>query len=279
MLKFARERLFHAHIRVGAHEALHDLDARHFEREDRRDAVLVQAGVFDDVHGKRGLAHAGTGGEHDEVGLLQAVRDAVEVLEPRLHAAEGVGVGLDVFELAQNFLDGLAVLHADEGIVVLALGDVVDGLFRKGDGVALLLSLHAVFDDVLRRPDERTVDGIAAHDGKILLVVGGRGRDLRKFRDVLEPARPFELSVALQPVGQRDDVDGHAAAVDGAHCIQDLAVRLLIEILFAELLQKFGLDLLIDEDTAEERRLRVEIVGHLIDRHDIPLSRSSPQRN
>ena len=118
-----------------------------------------------------------------------------------------------------------------------------------------------------------------AHDGKILLVIGGRGRDLRKFRDVLEPARPFEFAVALQPVGQRDDVDGHAAAVDGAHRIQNFAVRLLIEIFFAELLQKFRLDLLIDEDTAEERRLCVEIVGHLIDRHDIPLSRSSPQRN
>ena len=238
----------------------------------------MQAGVFDDVHGKRRLAHAGAGGEHDEVGLLQAVRDAVEVLEARLDAAESVGVGLDVFELAQDFLDGLAVFHAHEGVVVFPLGDIVDCLFRKGNGVALLLPLHAVLDDVLRGADERTVDGIAAHDGEVLLIVCGGGSDLGKLRDVLEPARAFEFAVAVQPVSQRDDVDGHAAAVDGAHRVQDLAVRLLIEIFFAELLQKFGLDLLIDEDAAEERGFRVEIVRHLIDRHIVPAVRSSPRR-
>ena len=38
--------------------------------------------VVGEVGRKRGLAHAGTAGEDDEVGLLQTAHHAVEVLEP-----------------------------------------------------------------------------------------------------------------------------------------------------------------------------------------------------
>ncbi len=69
---------------------------RHFEREEADDAAVDGDGmavglyfaapgagdVVADIGGERGLAHAGTAGDDDQVGRLQAPHHAVEIVEP-----------------------------------------------------------------------------------------------------------------------------------------------------------------------------------------------------
>ena len=79
-----------------------ELLGRHFEREEADDAAIDAFGaavgphlaaprlgdVVGDVGGERGLAHAGTAGEDDEVGGLQAAHHAVEVGEAGREAGQ-----------------------------------------------------------------------------------------------------------------------------------------------------------------------------------------------
>ena len=68
-------------LALGAHEPRGHLLARHLEREDRDRHALADADVRGDVERERGLAHARAGGEHDQVGVLEAGGEVVELAE------------------------------------------------------------------------------------------------------------------------------------------------------------------------------------------------------
>src|SRR5436309_343057 len=54
------------------------------------------------------LPHAGTGGENDEVGTLQAVQLAIDLLEPGRHADEVAVVSVPRLELVERVLERVA---------------------------------------------------------------------------------------------------------------------------------------------------------------------------
>ena len=91
--------------RLLGEDAGRELLGRHFQREEADDAavdgldravglLLAAPGARDvvgDVGGERRLAHAGAAGEDDQVGVLQAAHQPVEVVEPGGEAGQVAG--------------------------------------------------------------------------------------------------------------------------------------------------------------------------------------------
>ena len=179
------------------------------------------------------------------------------MFEPRFETAERVGIGLDLLELSEHFADNDAVRKPRELTAVLLLGNIVDLFFGVGDRFARLRPLRAHFDNALCGADERAADRVAADNFKILLVICRGGRDFGKLGDAHQPARAFQRSVLLQHIGERDDIDGFARGVHLLHRVQNEAVGFLIEIVLAERFQKLGLNIHVNEDTAQDRGLRL----------------------
>ena len=89
------------HLGHRAQQPVAQLDRRHFQADEQHRHAGVHRRVLGHVHGQRRLAHAGPRGQDDQLRLLQPAGELVEVVEPRLHAAEGVLVihaGVDAVE-------------------------------------------------------------------------------------------------------------------------------------------------------------------------------------
>src|SRR5207253_3186322 len=80
-------------LRLAAEEALSYLRLRHLEREQRDRRRVPEREVCRDAQSERGLPHAGTRGDDDEVPGLEAGRQPVEVAEAGGHPRD-VGAGL-----------------------------------------------------------------------------------------------------------------------------------------------------------------------------------------
>ena len=91
--------------------------------------------VVADIGGERGLAHAGTAGEDDQVGGLQAAHHAVEVVEPggepRQLAVALVGVRGHVDRGGQRLREAL-----EAAVVAAAFGQFVEPALGLLDLVA-----------------------------------------------------------------------------------------------------------------------------------------------
>ena len=81
------------------------------------------------VGGKRGLTHAGTARDDDEIGRMQAAEQRIQIGEARRHAGDVAAVGKRVF----GQLDGLRQRDVEierAFAVPIALGDPIEGLLR-----------------------------------------------------------------------------------------------------------------------------------------------------
>ena len=130
-------------------DAGRQLLGRHFEREEADNAAiggldrpvgarsrLVALGdVEGDVGGERRFPHAGTAGEDDEIGRLQAAHIAVEIRQPGGDAAERafalIGAGGHVDGDLQGFGKAL-----EAAVVTPRLGDLVEAPLRLLDLLA-----------------------------------------------------------------------------------------------------------------------------------------------
>ena len=71
--------------------------------------------MLDDVHADGRFADARARGEDDKVGLLQTVRDLIQLCESRIDAAESVLIGGDHFKFIQHAVIAVVLAHIDEG--------------------------------------------------------------------------------------------------------------------------------------------------------------------
>ncbi len=252
---------------------------RHFEREEADDAAVLGleravgllrrlVGVRDverDVGGERGLAHAGTSREHDQVGGLQAAHAAVEVAHagrdarqmPVAHEGgvrhvdgglDRIGEALEAAVVAAGFgefeqpplgvLDLVGRAHVDRRVI----GDV-DHVLANGDQ---------------RAARREVVDGAAIIGG----VDDGDGFR-REAREIVGDRHVADLLV-----GRQERLDGHrighlAHADEFGRNLEDLAVERLVEM---RRLQEIGdtvKGVVVDEDGAEQRLLRLDVVRRL----------------
>ena len=177
-----------------------ELLGRHFQREEADDAAidgrhvavgadLARPGLGDvvgDVGGERGFAHAGTAGEDDQVGGLQAAHARVEIgqagRDARQVAVALVGAGRHVDRGGQRLGEAL-----EAGIVTAGLGDFVEFAFgvldvasRRGVDRRVVGEVdHVLADRDQIAADREVVDGAAVilgvDDGRRL---GGEPRQI-----------------------------------------------------------------------------------------------------
>ena len=70
------------HARLGRDEPRGDLLGGHFQAEHRHRHALSQRGVAGDREGQRRFAHGGAGGQHQQIGSVDAaVEQLIEIAE------------------------------------------------------------------------------------------------------------------------------------------------------------------------------------------------------
>ena len=218
---------------------------------------LLDRGVLGDVEREARLADGRPGGEDDQVALLEPGRERVEVGEPGPDAADLAAVGVEVVEPVVGVVEqrleraepGVDALLADRE--QLGLG-AIDGLLDLGR------ILVADPGDPARRADQVAQDRLALDDPRVLRDVDGGRRLVRQARQVGATADRLELVLALERLGDRDDVDRLAALEQVQHGGIDPPVGLPVEVGRPQELGDLDDRIPVDEDGAEHRLLSLE---------------------
>src|ERR1700733_10945325 len=96
-----------------AQKALEQSFLRHFERKDTYGFLVVDGGIFRDVHHERSLAHRGPRRQNHQIGLLESARHLIEVGEMRFEAGNSLATlheGIDPTGIADGVANTLKSL-------------------------------------------------------------------------------------------------------------------------------------------------------------------------
>jgi hypothetical protein len=151
----------------------------------------------------------------------------------------------------------------------------VNALLADGEQLRLrpidrLLDLRRVLvtdpGDAAGRSDQVPQDRLALHDPGVLDRMDGRRRGVGQAREVGATADRLELARPLESLRHGDDVDRLTSLEQLEDGLEDLAVRLPVEVRRPEELRHLDDRIAVDEDRAEHRLLRLEALrGQTID--------------
>ena len=215
-----------------------------------------------DVQGEGGLAHAGAGGQQDQVGFVQTG-------DGRVHVGQAGGQAGDRLFAGGQLVEALVHVEDDAGDVLQALGgaalpDGVDallgGLQHLAGGAGALLD-HG--GQVSRGLGDAPQQGLVLDDGGILLYVGRRRRDLHQLENIVAGGVFVIYPVQAHVLQHRHRVDGLGEIEHGIDGLIDLPVLPQIEVLafqgFDDLRHAAG----VNEHGAQHALLGLHAVGHL----------------
>ena len=238
-------------------EAQDELLLAHLEAEDADALALADGGVLGDVEREARLADRRPRGEDDEVALLEARRERVEVGEAGPDAADLAAVGVQVVEPVVGVVEE-RLERAEPGVDPL----LADREQLRLGAVDRLLDLGRVLvadpGDPARGADEVAQDRLALDDPGVLRDVDGGRRLVRQARQVGAAADRLELVLALERLGDGDDVDRLAALEQLQRGRVDPPVRLPVEVGRPEELGDLDDGVAVDEDGTEHRLLGLE---------------------
>ena len=256
-------------------DAGRQLLGRHFEREEAdnaaiggldrpigaRSRLIAFGDVEGDVGGERRFAHAGTAGEDDEIGRLQAAHIAVEIRQPGRDAAERafalIGAGGHVDGDLQGFGKAL-----EAAVVTPGLGDLVEAPLRLLDLLARARIDRRVIgdvDDILADRNELASHREVVDAAAIVVGVDDRRRFAGEAREILRHGHAAEVVVAEERL-ERDRRREFARPDQRAGDLEDAAMDLLDEMLAPEEIGNAVERVIVDEDRAEQRLLGLEVV-------------------
>ncbi len=256
-------------------DAGRQLFGRHFERKEADDAAvggldravgarspLIGFGdVEGDVGGERRLAHAGTTGEDDEIGRLQAAHVVVKVGKPGRDAAERafalIGSGGHVNRDFQRFRKTL-----EAAVVPPGLGDLVEAPLGLLDLVARARIDRRVIgdvDDILADRDQLAPHGEIVDAAAVVVSVDDSRRFAREAGEILRHGDPAKIMFAEEGL-QRDRRRQLARADQRSGDLENAAVNFFDEMLAPEEIRDAVERVVVDEDRAEERLFGLEIV-------------------
>ena len=213
--------------------------------------------VLRDVEREARLPDAGPGGEDDEVALLQARRQRVQLAEPGPDPAHLAPMGVEVVE---------PVVRGVEEVAQGAEPDVHPPLAHREQlrlrAVDRGLDVRSVLvpdrRDLARRRDEVPQHRLALDDAGVVDGVDGGGRLVAEHREVGATADGLELVDALEHLGDGDDVHRLASLEELEDRGVDDPVRLAVEVLRPEELGDLDDRVAVDEDGAEDRLLGLD---------------------
>jgi len=137
--------------------------------------------------------------------------------------------------------------------------------FQSGSGVTLQPRPVRI-DEIVSHISRAVVgpeheDRLALDDPRVLDGMDRGGRRVGQAREVGPSADAFELVAPLERLGHRDDVDRLAALEQLEDRLEDLAVRLPVEVRWPQELGHLDDRVTVDEDRAEHRLLGFEALG------------------
>ena len=248
----------HVDLRFRCEHAHEQRLFRHFEREEAGHAA-VRGDVLADVEHQAGLAHRRARRDDDQVAGLQAARLAIDVVEAGRHAGDEGLVLEQLLDLREALADQRA--HRHEAGLDAVFGDREDrALGLVEDQVGFLIGFVGGAEDLVRREDQVAERRLLLDDLRVVLDVGRARHAVDERRDVGRAAHFLEVAGALELLLERDEIDRLAALRQIEHAIEDAAMRVAKERLRIDHRRRDVEGVVVDQDRAEHRSLRFEVV-------------------
>ncbi len=108
------------------------------------------------------------------------------------------------------------------------------------------------------------MNAVTLDDLEIRTEVCGRRHYGREVCNIRKTACLFQLLIIVELIGKRHDIDGLARIEYRAHGADDELVRFLIKVVFGQFVEDIRLDFVVDQQTTEQRLLRLEIVRQYV---------------
>ena len=229
----------------------HELLLAHLETEDAHDLALVDRGVLGEVESQAGLADGGARCDQDEVGLLQARGECVEVREAGADATDLAFVLVQVVEPVVGAVQQ-GLQRSEAGFDPLLADREELRLGTVDDLADVTLFFVADAGDLAGGADEVPQYALALHDAGVLDSVEGRGREVDEARQVGRATDLVEMTLPFEDLAHGDDVDRLATLVELQHRCVDRAVVLAIEVLGLQQLGYLDDRVLVDEQRAQD---------------------------
>ena len=246
----------------GGQQTLHKLLAAHLEREDRDGLARMLADVAREIERHTRFALTGTGGDEDQLALLEAHGDLIEIGHAGAEAGNAAAVHRGVREGGIHPLDdhGNRLQSAD----VAALTQLIDLALRGlEDGIGLARALGDEGLDLIGGLLQIAQQRLIAHDGGILEHVRRRGRETHDLHEILLGGRLAEDAAHLHLIHDGDGVDLLAEGEHAEDRLKDLAVGLDIKFFCPHLVDDVRHTGGVDQHGADDRLFRSRVVGGL----------------
>src|SRR5437867_107838 len=205
------------------------------------------------------LTHPRPGSNNDQIGLLEASRLGIQVVEPAWHAGDDRLVLVDLLDLVPGRLED--VLEGDEVLRDAAFRDVEDHTLR---GVQRLVCRGALVEaecgDAPAGADQLTFRARFFDQVPVVLDIGGGRYAALELGQERLPADPFEDAHLLQLGRECQQVDGIGAVVQVQRGPVDLRVMVQIEVLRTEEVGHPNHGVAIEHQRTEHRRLGLQVV-------------------
>ena len=220
-----------AHRRQHPH---HQLGRGHLHTEHQHRLVVAQQGIFHQIHREGGFTHRRTGGDDNQVGLLQARGHFVELFKTGTEAGDGliaVKQLVDLFNgLLQQGVNGLQTTGL--GPLFGDLHDAALGLIEHIVAAAPLRVKAGINNGVCCR-DQGAECRALAHRLSVGADIGNRGRCIGHLGQITRATHLIQFTVARQGFCQRDHIDGLLLLHQALHAGVDATVLGLEEITLA----------------------------------------------
>ena len=236
----------------------------HLEREQRDRLAVVDGCVLGDVGGKGRLAHRRPRRQHDQVAVLEAAGEIVDVGEARRRAGEADVLARQLLELVDLLVeDGLDGAHLGHAALVADRNSAASARSISSRGSPRWASTSAWIWRVVSRMPAHA----ARRRGRCARSRDGahRGHDRRQRVDVGLAAGLVEDALAAQVVADGEGVDrlGVRLLLEAEHRLEDALVARAVEVvgLQPDLEQHAVERLLGEQDRAEHGGLGLLVVG------------------
>ena len=231
--QLAGDQLFVVHKALAGDQPQSQLLLVHFQGEKGHLLVGFFACVQQDIQGHGGLAHAGAGGQKDQVGVVQAGERPVQVPQAGLQAGDGAVAGGQLLQAVVDVDDDVG--NGGQSLDGAALPDGVDALLRRVQkGLAGFGPLLDHVDQLLRGLQKLPQEGLVLDDLDVKAHIGGGGGVSHELEQIRPGLVVRVIAVLLQILQHRDRVDGAGVAEHGVDGLVDFPVFLDIKVVRAK---------------------------------------------
>ena len=246
-------------IGVGGEQAHQQRFLGHFQAEDGH-AMSGHGHALGDVQRQRGFAHGGPRRQDNQLGGLEAGGHVVKRVIAGGQAGDGAAFGDQAVQPLVVFLHQL--LDGDEALADAVFSQAEDFGFRRVEHfVRVQLRFERALLDGMRGLDEVAQDGFLFDDARVVADVGDARHAVHERGEIGRASGGFQLALAAQLFGEREQVDGLAGRAELDHAVEDAPVVIREKVFAAQGFQRRGQALVIEQNGAQDAALGFERGG------------------